>query len=190
MTPRLAAIVAVDDRLGIGRDGDIPPWTLTDDLARFRARTIGRPTLMGRHTHVSIGRALPKRRNLVVSRTGDVTTPGVEVFASIEQALDAASNVPEIMVIGGASIYAALAPQLDELHLTHVHGDFDADTLLHGIPVGCWTLVDKRSYPADERNAYPCDVYVLQRDPALEATGELTPDDLARLANARLGDTV
>jgi dihydrofolate reductase len=186
--PSLIALVAVDDDLGIGRAGALPPWHLADDLRRFRQRTMGRPLLMGRLTHESIGRALPGRRNLVVSASGRVDTPGVDVFPTLEAALAAVADAPEVAVVGGAHLYATLAPRLDTLHLTHVHGRFDADTHLRRIPIGCWTLDARTHYPTDARNSFACDVYELRRDPAAAPRGELDPGSLVVLGGVRVGE--
>ena len=117
----LSLIAALDRQHAIGRDNDLP-WRLPDDLKRFKALTLGKPVLMGRRTAESLGRALPGRRNLVLTRHGQVPFAGMEAVASLEQALAwaASEDNPEICVIGGGEIYAQTLPIADALYLTHV----------------------------------------------------------------------
>jgi len=121
MTITLIAAVAANGV--IGGNGTLP-WHFPEDLARFKALTIGRTVLMGRRTFESIGKALPGRRNLVVTRQADWTAPGVEVFHSTEEALAVGGDV---MVIGGGELYRELMPVADVLELTRVKGIYDGD---------------------------------------------------------------
>jgi dihydrofolate reductase len=121
---RLALIAAIARNRGIGKDGALP-WHLPEDLKRFKRLTMGHTILMGRRTFASIGRALPGRRNVVVTRT---EIPGIETYRSIPEALEALSGVERIFGIGGGRLYAALLERADELYLTLIDVDVEADT--------------------------------------------------------------
>src|SRR5688500_8128608 len=125
----LVLIAAMDRNHAIGRDNELP-WRLPDDLKRFKALTMGKPVLMGRKTLDSIGRALPGRRNIVVSRQAAITVDGVIAARSLDEALAAAQDAPEVMVIGGAEIYAQLLPRTQTIHLTRVHTSLAGDAFL------------------------------------------------------------
>jgi dihydrofolate reductase len=121
---RLALIAAIARNRGIGKDGALP-WHLPEDLKRFKTLTMGHTILMGRRTHESIGRALPGRRNVVLTRT---PIPGIETYPTIEEALEALAGEERVFVIGGGTLYAALLSRADELYLTLVDREVDADT--------------------------------------------------------------
>jgi len=121
---RLALIAAVARNRGIGKDGALP-WHLPEDLKRFKRLTMGQTILMGRRTFASIGRALPGRRNVVLTRT---PMAGIETYRSIDDALRALSDTDRVFVIGGGALYAALLPHADELYLTLVDREVEADT--------------------------------------------------------------
>lgn len=131
----LIAVVAMDPNRLIGRDGSLP-WHLPEDLAFFKKTTLGHPVLMGRKTFESIGRPLPKRRNIVLTRDKTWSHPGVDVIHSPEEIPDADGNV---FVIGGAEIYKALSGRIDEWLISHVHATHEGDTHLaefeHDFPV-------------------------------------------------------
>ncbi|MGY1459699.1 MULTISPECIES: dihydrofolate reductase [unclassified Luteimonas] len=147
-------VAAVDRRLAIGRDNDLP-WRLPDDLARFKALTLGKPVLMGRRTAESLGRALPKRRNLVLTRSGRVPFPGMEAVSSLDQACALAAAAGELCVIGGAEVYALALPRASVLQLTHVDTTVDgADAFFPGVPRDGWRRVSSEHHPADERHAF------------------------------------
>lgn len=122
----LIAVVAMDPNRLIGAGGTLP-WHLPEDLAFFKKTTLGHPVLMGRKTFESIGRPLPKRRNIVLTRDHDWNHAGVEVIHSPEEILDAEEKV---FVIGGAEIYRALSGQIDEWLVSHVHQAYEGDTHL------------------------------------------------------------
>jgi len=158
----VSLIVAADERGGIGRDGGLP-WHLPDDLKRFKALTMGKPIVMGRRTWDSIGRPLPGRRSLVVSRQRGLEIPGAEVFGSFDDALLAAGDVPEVCVIGGAELYRAALPRADLVHLTRVHTVVDADTFLEPLDPAEWEQASCERRAADERNAYSVSYITLRR---------------------------
>lgn len=123
---RLIAIVAMTPERVIGKDGTLP-WHLPEDLAFFKRTTSGHPIVMGRKTYDSIGRPLPKRRNIVVTRDPAWSAPGVETIHSPEE-LSALDLDGDVFIIGGSGIYAAFLSQLDELLVSHVHEAFPGDT--------------------------------------------------------------
>jgi len=133
-TPDIALVVAVADNGVIGRGGDLP-WRLPEDLKYFRAVTMGKPIVMGRRTYESIGRPLPGRPNIVITRNPDFHVDGVDVAATLDDALEIAARraeeagVSETMIIGGAEIYRAALPRADRLYLTEVHEAVGGDTL-------------------------------------------------------------
>jgi dihydrofolate reductase len=152
--PLVTMVVAVDRRLAIGRDNDLP-WRLPDDLARFKALTLGKPVLMGRRTAGSLGRALPKRRNLVLTRSGRVPFPGMEAVSSLDEACALASSAGELCVIGGAEVYALALPRASVLHVTHVDTTVEgADTFFPAFPREGWRAVSRELHPADARHAF------------------------------------
>ena len=125
--PTVSLIAIVDRNGGIGRDNALLVH-LPEDLAHFKRTTLGAPILMGRKTWQSIGRALPGRRNIVISRDAGFAAPGAETASSFEAALERVKNEPKVYVIGGTSIYAAALPHADELVLTEIDADLPADT--------------------------------------------------------------
>ena len=150
----VSVIVATDDRGGIGRGGKMP-WHLPEDLQRFKRVTMGKPIVMGRKTWDSIGRPLPGRRNIVISRQAGFAAPGAIVVGSLPDALRAAGDVPEVCVIGGAEIYRLALPLAEEIHLTRVHALVDADTFFPLLDAVEWEEIGREDRPADERHAYP-----------------------------------
>ncbi len=124
---RLIAIVAMTARRVIGREGDLP-WHLPEDLAFFKKTTSGHAVVMGRKTYESIGKPLPKRRNIVLTRDREWSAPGVEVIHAPGELGGLEDLGESIFVIGGAEIYAAFLPDLDELLVSRVHGDYPGDT--------------------------------------------------------------
>lgn len=148
----LALIAALDRARAIGADNALP-WHLPDDLQRFKALTLGKTVLMGRKTAQSLGRALPGRRNLVLTRTGAVPFAGMEAVASLGAALAAAPD--ELWVIGGGEVYAAALPRATALYLTHVAIDLAvADTWFPPIDPQQWREVARADHPADARHEH------------------------------------
>lgn len=151
------------DRI-IGKDNDMP-WHLPADLAYFKKTTLGKPVVMGRKTYQSIGRPLPGRKNIVISRDESFRAEGIETVTSVEQALALASDVDEVMVIGGGAIYAHCLPVADKLYVTHIDADIDGDTRFPEYDTAQdWTLVDSEQYTADEKNQYDLNFCVYQRN--------------------------
>lgn len=159
---RVSIIVAADQQGGIGRNGGLP-WHLPEDLKHFKALTLGKPIVMGRRTWDSIGRPLPGRRSLVVSRQPGFAAAGAEVFDSLEAALRAAADAQETCVIGGAEIYRQALPHADVIHLTRVHAVVDADTHFPRLDPGEWQEVAREDRAADERHAHAFSFITLRR---------------------------
>ena len=126
-SPRLTLIVARARNGVIGRDGTLP-WRLPEDLAFFKRTTMGHPIVMGRRTWESIGRPLPGRRSIVVSRQAGFAAAGAEVAASLDEALRLCAGSAELFVIGGAQFYAEALPRADRLIVTEIDADFEGDT--------------------------------------------------------------
>ena len=158
----VSLIVATDDGGGIGLRGGLP-WHLPDDLRRFKALTLGKPVVMGRRTWDSIGRPLPGRLNIVVSRDPRRAIEGATVAATLEAALAAAGNVPEVCVIGGAEIYRLALPLADRVELTEVHANVGADTFFPPLDPAEWEEVAREDRAADERHAHPMSFVTLRR---------------------------
>lgn len=151
--PRIALVAALDRARGIGR-GNALPWQLPDDLRRFKALTFGKPLLMGRKTAESLGRALPGRRNLVLTRSGRVPFAGMEAVDSLESALALAAG-ETLMVIGGGEVYALALAFATELHLTHVDTVVaDADAFFPAFEAGDWRITAREAHAADGRHAH------------------------------------
>lgn len=154
-SPQLVLLAAMDRRLAIGK-GNALPWHLPADLKRFKALTLGKPLLMGRKTAESLGRALPGRRNLVLTRSGRVPYEGMEAVASLDEALSlaAAGGAEELCVIGGGEIYALALPRAVKLHATHVETKVeDADAFFPAFDPARWQAVARTWHSADERHA-------------------------------------
>ena len=158
----VSIIVAADEHGGIGRGGTLP-WHLPEDLKRFKALTMGKPIVMGRRTWDSIGRPLPGRRSLVVSRQPGFALDGVEVFATLESALRVAAADPETCVIGGAEVYRQALPYAEIVHLTRVHASVGADTFFPALEPAEWEEVAREDYAADGRHAHAYSFVTLRR---------------------------
>ena len=152
-TPIITLVVAVADSGVIGRDNGLP-WHLPEDLKRFKRLTMGKPLVMGRRTFESIGKPLPGRQNIVVTRDTNYRRDGVTVVHDVDGALRAAGDVPEIMVIGGAELFRALLPRAGRIHLTRVHGNIEGDVMWPALDERDWVVVKRESHSADERHAY------------------------------------
>lgn len=150
---KIALVAALDRRSAIGR-GNALPWHLPDDLKRFKALTLGHPVLMGRKTAEAIGRALPGRRNLVLTRGAGSRVPGMEAVATLDGAI-AAADGGTLMVIGGGEVYALALPRATHLYLTHVDTVVDgADAFFPAFDPAHWHIVARAVHPADARHAF------------------------------------
>jgi dihydrofolate reductase len=135
--PLVSLIAALARNRVIGA-GNRLPWHLPEDLKHFKRLTMGAPVIMGRKTHESIGKPLPGRRNIVVTRRPGARWDGCETAASLEAALALAGDVPEVFVIGGAELYAAALPRADRMHLTLLDADYEGDARFPDFDPGDW----------------------------------------------------
>ncbi|WP_075184829.1 dihydrofolate reductase [Teredinibacter haidensis] len=155
----LAIVVAVAENGTIGRDNDLP-WFLPEDLKHFKRVTMGHPIVMGRNTFDSIGKALPGRTNIVVTRQRDWNAENVVVTHSYEEALEAGRDaarsmgVTAVMIIGGAEFYRQVLPQAQKLYLTQVHAEIEGDAHFPELDLGQWRELERVKYPADSKNPY------------------------------------
>jgi len=159
---RLSIVVAMDDNRLIGSKNQLP-WHLPADLAYFKKLTTGKPILMGRKTYDSIGRPLPNRRNIVITRNSNISIPGCEVVSSIDDALELTKDDLEVMVIGGASLCEQLLPKVNRLYITKIDGEFEGDVFFPKYDDFDWLEVSCESHPKDNSNAYSYKFIVLDR---------------------------
>jgi dihydrofolate reductase len=145
----------------IGLDGRMP-WHLPGELQHFKSVTMGKPIVMGRKTWESIGRPLPGRQNIVISRNQDYLAEGAECCTSLQGALEIALG-EEVMVIGGGELYRQALPLADRMILTLVDCAPEADTFFPPWEAADWQEISRRDKPVDERNAYACEVLELRR---------------------------
>jgi dihydrofolate reductase len=172
----IVSAIAAMDRAGLIGDGVTMPWHLPRDLRRFRTRTMGKPVIMGRRTYGSLGRPLPGRLNIVLTRDGTLQADGCRVAGSMSDALRIAeeSGAGEAMIIGGGAVYAETVGLWDRLLLTVVDGSFRGD--VH-FPVDAalllpWRLVDREECEADSRNIHPHRFVTLDRLRGVPVDGE------------------
>ena len=152
--PRVVLVAALDRGHAIGRGNQLP-WHLPEDLKRFKALTLGKPILMGRRTAESLGRALPKRRNLVLTRNGSAPFADMLPVPSIDAALAASADAADLMVIGGGEVFSAMLPMATAMHLTWVDARIeDADAFFPAFDPGDWQEVARSAHPADARHAH------------------------------------
>lgn len=156
------AIVAMADNGVIGRGGGLP-WHLPEDLRRFKSLTMGHALLMGRRTHESIGRALPGRRNFVLSRDPAWRAPGCETVASPEAARERTDPSQTLFVIGGAQVYRACWPLVRRVELTEVHAEVPGDTRLEGFDRREWRETFREDHAADARHLHSYSFVTLER---------------------------
>lgn len=152
---RVSLIAALDRNFAIGK-GNALPWHLPDDLKRFKALTLGKTILMGRKTAESLGRALPKRCNLVLTRGGQAPFEGMQAVGSLEDALQIADGEgSELCVIGGGEVYALALPMATHMHLTHVQAEVDAaDAFFPAFAANQWRIEGREVHAADAAHAY------------------------------------
>lgn len=153
---KLSILAALSTNGVIGRDNDIP-WRQSTDLKRLKSMTLGHHVIMGRVTYDSVGKALPGRTNVVITRQ-DIAIPNVTVVHSLEDAIQVAARAgeSEAFVLGGAEIYAQANHRADRMYLTRVHADVEGDTYFPEFDdVSEWHLVDAEHFEADEQNQYP-----------------------------------
>jgi dihydrofolate reductase len=159
---RISFVVARDRRGAIGANGRLP-WRLPDDMKRVRALTVGKPLIMGRRTWDSIGRPLPERTSIVLTRDAEFRCTGCLVARSTDEALALAGDAAEVIVFGGAQVFEQFMPVVDRIYLTEVDADVGGDT--HFALSGDWVTVDSTTHEADARHPYPFRFLTLERAP-------------------------
>ena len=159
---RIALIAAMAENRVIGHANQLP-WRLPADLKHFKQLTLNKPVIMGRNTFESIGRPLPERSNIVVTRDRDYRAEGCRVVHSIEQAVRAAAGHEEAMVIGGAELYRQMLERAERLYLTLVKAEVEGDALFPELESGQWRETAREAHRADDRNEYDYDFVTLER---------------------------
>ena len=159
---KLSMIAAMGNDRVIGKDNKMP-WHLPADLQWFKKTTLGSPILMGRKTYDSIGRPLPGRLNIILSRDTSLKIEGCTVVNSLQDALDAAKGVDEVFITGGAHLYDTFLEDADRLYLTLIDGRFEGDTYFPDYTQLQWQEVDRIDNPADDKNPYPHSFITLER---------------------------
>ncbi len=163
-----AIIVAMSENRVIGRDGGMP-WHLPGDLKHFKTVTLAKPGVMGRRTFQSIGRPLPDRTNIVITRDSTFSAQGITVVHSLDEAMATARNqacvdgVDEVMVIGGGQIYADALARTERIYLTEIHATIDGDTFFPDLPPGDWREVSRRDDVLSEMSDPACSFVILER---------------------------
>jgi dihydrofolate reductase len=160
--PLVSLVVAMTRNGVIGRDNAMP-WHLPDDLKRFKALTMGKPMLMGRKTFEAIGKPLPGRASIVLTRDPQWQAQGVIAVRSLDEALQRAGDVPELCAIGGAELFRLVMPIAQRIHLTLIHADIPGDTVFPPIDESQWREVERVEHPADERHAFAMTFETLER---------------------------
>jgi dihydrofolate reductase len=156
-------VVAVAENDVIGRGNQLP-WHLPADLRHFKSLTLGKPVLMGRKTYASIGKALPGRRNIVLTRAADFSPGDCVIVNTLEEARIAAGGEPALMVIGGAEIYRECLPLARRIHLTLIHAKIeDGDTVFAGWRGPEWEESSRERHEADDKNSYAYSFITLER---------------------------
>lgn len=158
----LSMIVATANNRIIGKDNDMP-WHLPADLAYFKKTTLGKPVIMGRKTYESIGRPLPGRRNIVISRDINYKAEGVDIVTTVDAALGLIEGVEEVMVIGGGAIYQHCLPAANRLYITHIEADIEGDTQFPFYDENVWKKVVSNQFLADEKNQYNLDFCIYEK---------------------------
>lgn len=159
---RVSLVVAMSENRVIGRDNDLP-WRLPADLAHFKRLTLGKPIIMGRKTYESIGRPLPGRQNIVLTRDESFQAPGCDICLGLDQAMAVAGSAEEVMIIGGAALYETLLERADRIYLTEVHARIEGDTWFPELDASDWKEVSREAHGADERNSLDYSFVTLDR---------------------------
>ncbi|MFA8434009.1 MAG: dihydrofolate reductase [Marinifilaceae bacterium] len=159
---KVSIIVAASRNDVIGKDNDLI-WHLSSDLKRFKSLTTGHHIIMGRKTFESIGKPLPNRTSIIITRQKDYSVDGCIVVNSLEEALSQVENEEEVFIIGGGSIYQEALEKADKIYLTRVHHDFDGDTFFPKLNAKDWESVAREDHMPDEKNPFPYSFIDLKR---------------------------
>jgi len=158
----ISIIVATAQNNAIGNKNQLL-WHMPADLKFFKATTTGHTVIMGRKTYDSVGKPLPNRRNIVITRKKDLVIPGVEVTHSLDEALRLCDLSDEIFIVGGAEIYAQSMDRCDRIYQTLIYGEFEADTFFPPILQDLWQLTSESYHEADEKNPYDYNFMIYER---------------------------
>ena len=159
----ISIIVAMDTNGVIGKDGKLP-WHLSADLKHFKAITMGKPIVMGRKTHESLGRVLPGRENIVITRNNNYQAPGCTVLHSLDDVFVHCRNADEIIIMGGAELYVQILDRANRIYLTEVHAEVSGDTYFPAYDGDQWREVQRQDFRADEKNRYDYSFVILERN--------------------------
>lgn len=159
----ISIIAAMDRNRLIGNNNELP-WHLPADFAHFKLVTMGKPIIMGRKTFESIGKPLPGRTNIILSRNPETCFDGATCVNSIKDAMAAVPDTEEMMIIGGSAIYKMLLPQVDRMYLTYVDGDFEGDAWFPEFDKTLWSEKESVVRQADEKNLYDCRFVTLEKN--------------------------
>ncbi|HXH64381.1 MAG TPA: dihydrofolate reductase [Mariprofundaceae bacterium] len=162
MSISYSLIVAMSENRVIGREGSLP-WHLPADLKHFKETTMGHPIVMGRKNHEDIGRPLPGRQNIVLTRQNGYTADGCTVIHEPDQLEDVVPPNSEVMIIGGAEVYALFFPKVTRMYLTLVHAEIEGDAFFPAFGVGKWKETSRQFHAADEANAYDYTFVTMER---------------------------
>jgi len=158
----ISIVVAASENGVIGVDGDLP-WRLSADLRNFKAVTMGKPIVMGRKTWDSLGRPLPGRQNIVITRQSDFDAEGCDVVSYPAAALVVADGAEEVMVIGGSQIYSMFLRRAERVYLTRVHTELEGDAFFPALDETLWERVSAEHHEADNTNEYAFTFEVYER---------------------------
>ena len=159
---KISLIVAMDQNGLIGSNNDLP-WRLSSDLKQFKAITMGSPIIMGRKTHESIGRPLPGRTNVIVTRNTQYHADGCEVIHDLSDIESFCKGHHEIFIMGGAELYKQSLHLIDRIYLTEVHAQLDGDTYFPEFDRAHWQEVERQDFTADDKNDYDYSFVVMDR---------------------------
>ncbi len=137
----------------IGKENKLP-WYLPEDLKNFKRTTLGKPVIMGRKTWESLGRPLPGRRNIVITRQKDYAAEGATVVSDLQAAIEAVSDAPVAFIMGGAQVYKEALPQVEVAHITYLNADFEGDAYFEPLNPNEWTLTEEESFPATDAHPF------------------------------------
>ena len=160
--PRISIVCAMSKNYVLGNNNQLP-WHLPADLRHFKEITLGKPVIMGRKTYDSIGKPLPNRRNIVISRDPNLIIPGCEIVHSLDTAIQLAGNEQEIMIIGGGNIFMQTLPLAQRMYLTIINQDFVGDAYFPQWNETEWKIVERSDHLPDDKNPYAYSFLTLDR---------------------------
>ncbi|HEV2614785.1 MAG TPA: dihydrofolate reductase [Gammaproteobacteria bacterium] len=159
----ISLVAAMTPQRVIGKNNQLPWPTMPADMAHFKKITLGKPILMGRKTYQSIGRLLPGRKNIIITRDKNFNVDGAEIFYDVNTALKSVENYSEVCVIGGGEIYSAVLPQADILYLSYIYADISGDSFFPEFDEKLFKEISREDHKADENNPYDYSFVTLKR---------------------------